>query len=52
MAINKVVNHGSKSHSGMKNVIDQLHLNVPKGLDYVKYAKANYKMALGDTDFV
>ena len=37
---------------GMKNVIDQLHLNVPKGLDYVKYAKANYKMALGDTDFV
>lgn len=37
---------------GMKNVIEQLHLNVPKGLDYVKYAKANYKMALGDTDFV
>ena len=37
---------------GMKNVIEQLHLNVPKGLDYVKYAKVNYKMALGDTDFV
>ena len=37
---------------GMKNVIEQLHLNVPKGLDYVKYTKANYKMALGDTDFV
>jgi hypothetical protein len=37
---------------GMINVIVQLHLNVPKGLDYVQYAKANYKMALGDTDFV
>lgn len=37
---------------GMKNVIDQLKLNVPKGLDYAKYAKENFKIALGDTDFV
>ena len=37
---------------GMENVIDQLKLNVPKGLDYAKYAKENFKIALGDTDFV
>lgn len=37
---------------GMKNVIDQLKLDVPKGLDYAKYAKENFKIALGDTDFV
>ena len=37
---------------GMKNIIDQLKLNVPKGLDYAKYAKENFKIALGDTDFV
>ena len=37
---------------GMENMIEQLHLNVPKGLDYVKYAKENFKIALGDTDFV
>ena len=37
---------------GMKNVIDQLKLNVPKGLDYAKYAKENFKIALGNTDFV
>jgi hypothetical protein len=37
---------------GMENVIDQLKLNVPKGLDYDKYAKENFKIALGDTDFV
>ena len=37
---------------GMKNVIDQLKLNVPKGLDYAKYAKENFKIALCDTDFV
>ena len=37
---------------GMKNVIDQLKLDVPKGLDYTKYAKENFKIALGDTDFV
>ena len=38
--------------TGMENVIYMLKLDVPPGLDYVKYAKANYKMALGDTDFV
>jgi hypothetical protein len=37
---------------GMENVIEQLKLNVPKGLDYAKYAKENFKIALGDTDFV
>ena len=37
---------------GMENVIDQLKLNVPKGLDYAKYARENFKIALGDTDFV
>ena len=37
---------------GMENVIDQLKMNVPKGLDYAKYAKENFKIALGDTDFV
>lgn len=37
---------------GMKNVIDQLKLDVPKGLDYAKYAKENFKIALCDTDFV
>ena len=37
---------------GMKNVIDKLKLDVPKGLDYAKYAKENFKIALGDTDFV
>ena len=37
---------------GMENVIVQLKLNVPKGLDYVKYARENFKIALGDTDFV
>ena len=36
---------------GMENVIDQLKLNVPKGLDYAKYAKENFKIALGNTDF-
>ena len=38
--------------TGMKNVIAQLNLNVPPGRDYVKYAKENFKIALGDTDFV
>jgi hypothetical protein len=38
--------------TGMKNVIDQLNLNVPPGRDYVKYAKENFKIALGDMDFV
>ena len=38
--------------TGMKNVIAQLKLNVPPGRDYVKYAKENFKIALGDTDFV
>ena len=37
---------------GMENVIAQLKLDVPKGLDYSKYAKENFKIALGDTDFV
>lgn len=37
---------------GMENVIAQLKLDVPKGLDYAKYAKENFKIALGDTDFV
>jgi len=37
---------------GMENVIEQLKLDVPKGLDYAKYAKENFKIALGDTDFV
>ena len=37
---------------GMENVIDQLKLDVPKGLDYAKYAKENFKIALGNTDFV
>lgn len=37
---------------GMENVIVQLKLNVPKGLDYAKYARENFKIALGDTDFV
>ena len=37
---------------GMENVIVQLKLNVPKGLDYSKYARENFKIALGDTDFV
>ena len=37
---------------GMENVIEHLKLNVPKGLDYVKYARENYKIALGNTDFV
>lgn len=37
---------------GMENVIEQLKLNVPKGLDYAKYARENFKIALGDTDFV
>ena len=36
---------------GMENVIDQLKLNVPKGLDYAIYAKENFKIALGNTDF-
>ena len=37
---------------GMKNVIEHLKLDVPKGLDYVKYARENFKIALGNTDFV
>lgn len=37
---------------GMENVIELLKLNVPKGLDYAKYARENFKIALGDTDFV
>lgn len=37
---------------GMENVIAQLKLNVPKGLDYAKYARENFKIALGDTDFI
>ena len=37
---------------GMENVIVQLKLNVPKGLDYAKYARENFKIALCDTDFV
>lgn len=37
---------------GMENVIYQLKLNVPKGLDYAKYARENFKIALGNTDFV
>ena len=38
--------------TGMKNVIANLKLNVPPGRDYVKYARENFKIALGDTDFV
>lgn len=38
--------------TGMKNVIAQLNLNVPPGRDYAKYARENFKIALGDTDFV
>lgn len=37
---------------GMENVIAQLKLNVPKGFDYAKYARENFKIALGDTDFI
>lgn len=37
---------------GMKNVIKLLKLNVPKEIDYVKYARENFKIALGNTDFV
>ena len=37
---------------GMENVIVKLKLNVPKGLDYAKYARENFKIALCDTDFV
>lgn len=37
---------------GMENVIEYLKLDVPKGLDYAKYARENFKIALGNTDFV
>lgn len=37
---------------GMENVIELLKLDVPKGLDYAKYARENFKIALGNTDFV
>lgn len=37
---------------GQKNMIDRLGLKVPKNIDCLKYAKENFKIALGNTDFV